>query len=186
LYYSNSTAVGTLLSALIAQGTPGLAVLKSLRAWACSALLYKLVYAIGKGRPVFDDPTAVLLQKTQGKLSTSSSSDWHAVLCEVGAVVLAMASVAATASTAATGVSDNADDDTADTGAALLATIKRYQLFVITYFWFKLCSTAYSHACHVQVWICESSLTALSLHTQACFAHACSYTCRVYYFCCVG
>jgi hypothetical protein len=123
LYYAHSTAVGTLLSALVAQGTPGMAVLKSLRTWACSALLYKLVYASGRGRPAFDDPTAVLLQKTQGKLSATSSSDWHAVLCEVGAVVLAMASCA-TASSATAGATSGTDDR----GTALLATIKRYPL----------------------------------------------------------
>jgi hypothetical protein len=121
--YTHSTAVGKLLSALVAQGTAGLSVLKSLRTWACSALLYKLVYASGRGRPAFDDPTAVLLQKTHGKLSvtTSSSRDWHAVLCEVGAVVLAMASCAGTSS-ATVGAASSTDDS----GAALLATIKRY------------------------------------------------------------
>jgi hypothetical protein len=124
--HRNSTAVGALLSTLVAQGAPGLAVLKSLRTWACSALLYKLVYASGRGRPAFDDPTAVLLQKTQGKFSGTSSSDWHAVLCEVGAVVLAMASCATASNTA------SATSATDDSGRTLLATIKRYLLYLHT------------------------------------------------------
>lgn len=71
--------------ALLPDGS-GYNLLKVLRRWLCDTLLQRILHD-GKGRPSFNDPTALLLQKTSGAWSREVFQNG---VLEVGGIVLCM------------------------------------------------------------------------------------------------